>query len=74
MKEGLRRNEKSIIAYILVKGHNKRVILDTGVRHGPETGSDHYAIITEEHRECEELSEKKFMNLEKECSENEQNL
>lgn len=40
------REEKSIIDYILVNKNNRKIVIDTKVRRGPEIGSDHYVVIS----------------------------
>lgn len=40
------RGEKSIIDYVLVEAENRKQIIDTRVRRGPEINSDHYLVVT----------------------------
>lgn len=40
------RNERSIIDYILVEEKDRKLVIDTKVRRGPEIGSDHYMVVS----------------------------
>ncbi|CAH0558552.1 unnamed protein product [Brassicogethes aeneus] len=40
------RDEKSIIDFILIERANRKMVLDTRVRRGPEIGSDHFLVVS----------------------------
>lgn len=44
-REVTSRGERSIIDFILVENKNRKIVMDTKVKRGPEIGSDHYVVI-----------------------------